>query len=492
MPETLLLPSPCLVVLVGPAASGKTTWAERWFAPDQVVSSDRLRALVGEGEHDIAASRDALALLDTVLEQRMRRRLTTVVDTLGLDAALRARCRALAAAADLPCFAIAFDLPASEVRARNRARGTTVPTAVVSAQLRGWPSVLGVIESEGFTAVHPPGPVTLVPAALAGDDVGGEGPRTSMRFGLQLPRFTWPGGPPEIRPRLRAIAAAAEDAGFDSLWVMDHFRQIPGMGQAWEDMLESWTTLGFLAAATERVRLGTLVSGITYRNVAHLGKIAATLDVLSGGRAICGLGLGWFQQEHTAYGWAFPSRDDRYALLEDALQVLPLLWGPGTPAFEGRVLKVPEAMCYPRPLQGRIPILVGGSGERRTLRLVAQYADACNLFGEAATVRHKVDVLRGHCAEVERDPDTVEVSHLSTVLVGDHRIDVDSMVERLRPRRMSADRFAQRVNAGTVDQHIGRFRQLGQAGVQTAIVSLPDVEDPDALPRFGRIIAALR
>ncbi|HEY8092336.1 MAG TPA: TIGR03560 family F420-dependent LLM class oxidoreductase [Acidimicrobiales bacterium] len=491
MPETLPLPSPCLVVLVGPAASGKTTWAERWFTPDQVVSSDRLRALVGESEHDLAASKDAFALLDTVLQHRMRRRLTTVVDTLGLDPVLRARCRDLAARAAMPCFAIAFDVPAAEVRARNKARATPVPGAVLAAQLRGWPAVGAALDSEGFAAVHPPGAVELVPASLAHSPATGAAKPTTMRFGLQLPRFTWPGGPSEITVRLREIAAAAEQAGFDSVWVMDHFRQIPGMGQAWEDMLESWTTLGFLAATTERVRLGTMVSGITYRNVAYLGKIAATLDVLSGGRAVCGLGLGWFQQEHAAYGWDFPSRDDRYALLEDALQLLPLLWGPGTPAFSGRVLNVPEAMCYPRPLQERLPLLVGGSGERRTLRLVARYADACNLFGEAPVIRHKVEVLERHCAEVDRDPTEIEVTQLSTVLVGDDRIDVESAVERLRPKRMSAERFAQQVNAGTVEQHIGRFRQLGQAGVQTAIVSLPDVADVDALARFGRIITAL-
>ena len=148
---------------------------------------------------------------------------------------------------------------------------------------------------------------------------------------------------------------AAEAVGFDSIWLMDHFRQIPMFGPAWHDMLESTTTLAHLAAVTERVRLGAMVAGITYRNVALLGKIVATLDVLSGGRAWCGLGLGWYEQEHRAYGWPFPSRSERYALLEDALQLLPLLWGPGTPAFEGRVLRVPEAMCYPRPLQARVP-----------------------------------------------------------------------------------------------------------------------------------------
>jgi F420-dependent oxidoreductase-like protein len=489
-PPTLTLPAPCLVVLIGPAASGKSTWAAEWFPDHQVVSSDALRALVGDGEHDLSASRDAFALLDTVVQQRLRRRITTVVDTLALDPTQRARYRALAEQAGVPCFAIAFDVPPAEIRARNRARGTTVPTAVVSAQLKGWPAVRDALAGEGFTAVHPPGPVAVVPAALAAGRGSADEP-TAMRFGLQLPRFTWAGGPAEIARRLREIAAAAEEAGFQSLWVMDHFRQIPGMGQAWEDMLESWTTLGFLAAATDRIRLGTMVTGITYRNVAHLGKIAATLDVLSGGRAICGLGLAWFEQEHTAYGWEFPPRAERYALLEDALQLLPLLWGKGTPAFHGKAIEVPEAMCYPRPLQERIPILVGGSGERRTLRLVARYADACNLFGDAPVVRHKVDVLRRHCAEVDRDPATIEVTQLSTVLVGDDRAGVEAAVERLRPNRMSAARFAERVNAGTVEQHLGRFHRLGEAGVQTAIVSLPDVEDPEAVARFGRVIATL-
>jgi F420-dependent oxidoreductase-like protein len=486
----IVLPSPCVVVLVGPAGSGKSTWAQQWFAPHQIVSSDGLRSLVGEGEHDMAASKDAFALLDAVLQRRLARRLTTVVDTLGLDAAQRDRYRELAGAVGLPCVAVVFDAPPAEIRARNRSRQAAVPPAVVSGQLASWAGVRDGLASEGFTAVHPAGPVALVPAALASRGAA-SGPPVSVRFGLQLPRFTWQGGPEELATRLRAIAVTAEEVGFTSLWVMDHFRQIPGMGQAWEDMLESWTTLGYLAACTERVQLGTLVSGITYRNVAHLGKIAATLDVLSGGRAVCGLGLAWFQQEHAAYGWEFPSRSERYALLEDALQLLPLLWGPGTPAFDGRVLKVPEAMCYPRPLQERIPILVGGSGEQRTLRLVARYADACNLFGEPSTVRHKVEVLRRHCDEVERDPATIEVTQLSTVLVGEHQAAVESAVERLRPRRMSAERFAERVNAGTVEQHIGRFEELGRAGVRTAIVSLPDVEDLESIARFGRIIVAV-
>jgi F420-dependent oxidoreductase-like protein len=311
-------------------------------------------------------------------------------------------------------------------------------------------------------------------------------------FGLHLPSYTFPDTPTEhLFDRIVEQAKAAEGAGFGMVSVMDHLYQIGGIGSNTDPMLEGWSVLAALSRETSRVRLGTLVTGVTYRNPAFLAKQVTTLDVLSGGRAICGLGLGWFEQEHTAYGWDFPPRAARYALLEDALQLLPLLWGKGTPAFRGKVLEVPEAMCYPRPLQERIPILVGGSGERRTLRLVARYADACNLFGEAPVVRHKLEVLHRHCAEVDRDPATIEITQLSTVLVGDDRAGVESAVERLRPNRMSAARFAERVNAGTVDQHLGRFHQLGEAGVHTAIVSLPDVEDPEAIARFGHVIAAL-
>jgi F420-dependent oxidoreductase-like protein len=271
---------------------------------------------------------------------------------------------------------------------------------------------------------------------------------------------------------------------------MDHFRQIPMFGPAWRDMLESYTTLAFLAAVTERVRLGTLVTGITYRNVAHLGKVVATLDVLSGGRAVCGLGLGWFEAEHRAYGWTFPSVDDRYALLEDALQCLPLLWGKGTPSFEGRVLRIPEALCYPRPLQEHVPVLVGGNGERRTLRLAARYADACNIIGELDVVDRKVSALWAHCEALGRDPADVEVTQLSTTLVGRTGAEVAALLERLRPRRTSAERYAASVNAGTVDDQIGRFRALADHGVGTAIVSLPDLDDTEPIERFARVIAA--
>jgi alkanesulfonate monooxygenase SsuD/methylene tetrahydromethanopterin reductase-like flavin-dependent oxidoreductase (luciferase family) len=226
--------------------------------------------------------------------------------------------------------------------------------------------------------------------------------------------------------------------------------------------------------------------------VAHLGKIVATLDVLSGGRAVCGLGLAWFAAEHHAYGWEFPPVKQRYALLEDALRLLPALWGPGSPPFAGAVASVPETLCYPRPLQERVPLLVGGGGERRTLRLAARYADAANVFGDVATVRHKADVLRRHCADAGRDPAEVALTHLSTALVGSSDAEVSELVERLRPRRQPAARYAATVNAGTVADHVGRFRELAEAGVREVMVRLPDLTGAAPLHRFAAVIAAFR
>jgi len=391
------------------------------------------------------------------------------------------------------CHAVVWDTPPEVCRARNRARERPVPPKVFTGQIRAWEAAEAMIREEPFDGIHWPGPVEVVPAGtLAAPEFFArqrEAP-VSLRFGLQLPSFSWEGGTRQLASQLAAIARGAEEAGFTSLWVMDHFLQIPQLGREWQDMLESYTTLGFLAAQTASVRIGTLVTGVTYRNVAHLAKIVATLDVLSGGRAICGIGAAWYEREHRAYGWPFPPAKERLALLEDALQLLPLMWGPGSPAFEGRLISVPEAMCYPRPLQEKIPILVGGSGEQRTLDLVARYADACNLLGGAETVRHKLEILERHCDKVGRSMAAIEVTHLSTALVGVNRPALDRALARLRAPAMSMEAFATRVNAATVDDHVGRFRQLAEAGVQTAIVSLPDIDDPDALARFGQVIEA--
>lgn len=493
--DAVHLPSPCVVVLVGPGASGKTTWADEHFPAATIVSSDRLRALVGSGEDDIAASTDAFALLDEVVRRRLARRLTTVIDTLGLDAARRTTWLRLAREHDLPCVAVAFDTPAAECRTRNRARAKRIPADALTAQLKNWAATKDLLGTEGYDEVLTPRVVRVVPEAFvaaAAATARQQQDPARLRFGLQIGTFGHDGDKAATGRWIGEIATAAEQAGFDGIYLMDHFRQIPQIGRAWDDFLESWTTLAYLAACTERVRLGPLVSGITYRNVAHLGKIAATLDVLSGGRAVCGVGLAWFTAEHKAYGWPFPPVGERYALLEDALRLLPMMWGPGGKPFTGDVLTVPDTSCYPRPVQERLPILLGGGGERRTLRLAARYADAANVFGDAEQVRHKTEVLRKHCAEVDRDPAEVAMTHLSTVLVGDDDRHVADLIEQLRPARQDPAAFAAAVNAGTRADQIGRFRELAEAGAREVIVRLADLRGPEALERMAPVIAAFR
>ena len=299
----LRLPDPCLVVLVGATAAGKSHWAAGWFHPDQVVSSDRLRAVVGTGERDVRASKDAFEVLDLIVEKRLRRRLTTVIDSTGLERGRRDAWRAVAERHGMPAHAVVFDPPAAVVRRRNRERASPVPAKIVAGQVRDAEALAtgDALAAEGFAGVHRAGPVTLVPPAFLTAPHAAlrqqEDPMT-LRFGLQVSRFDWPGHPAATASELAAVARAAEQAGFTSLWLMDHVIQIPQVGREWEDMLESHTTLGFLAGVTERIRLGTLVTGITYRNIAHLAKIVATLDVLSGGRAMCGIGAAWFEREH--------------------------------------------------------------------------------------------------------------------------------------------------------------------------------------------------
>lgn len=504
-PEELArIPTDALVVLVGPSGSGKTTWAEAFFRPDQVVSSDRLRALVGTGERDQRAGADAFAVLNEVVARRLTRGLLTVIDSLGFDDDRRAAWTALAQQLGRPTVAVFFATPAKECRARNKARIDAVPSKVVTAQLARRDEVEPLLADE-FDTVLAPTPAVVVPPPLTStppirateptaDPADGADPAeapTRLRFGLHLSSYTWPGESSEIGPRLADIAERAEDAGFHSIWVMDHMLQIPQVGREWEPMLEAHTTLGYLAAATERVRLGTLVTGITYRNVAHLAKIVASLDVLSSGRAECGLGAAWFAAEHTAYGWPFPPVAERYELLEDALELLPLMWGPGSPTFEGRRIGPVTATCYPRPVQDRVPILVGGSGPTRTLRLVARHADACNLFGEPPRIRELVEALHRHCEAEDRDPADIRVTQLSDVLVTADRADLATRIEELRGNA-TPEQFTDAATAGVVEHHVERFEALRAAGVGEVMVRLHDVGHPGALETFATVIDEFR
>jgi F420-dependent oxidoreductase-like protein len=248
--------------------------------------------------------------------------------------------------------------------------------------------------------------------------------RNDLLFGLHMPSFTFPDTPDaEIFDRVIDNVRAAESAGFDLVTVMDHFYQIATHGEEREPMLEAYTLLGALAARTERVQLATMVTGVTYRNPALLAKQITTLDVISKGRAVLGIGAAWHDVEHVALGIDFPPIKERMDRLEEAVQICRLMFTEERPSFSGRHYQIDEALNYPRPIQtGGPPILVGGSGERRTLRIVAKYADWSNWFGPLDELRHKIDVLDRYCDEIGRDPATIRRTVMVPIaLVADER-----------------------------------------------------------------------
>jgi len=253
-----------------------------------------------------------------------------------------------------------------------------------------------------------------------------------MKLGLHIPDYTWPGGPASLGHDLARVAGAAEEAGFDRVSVMDHFFQIGHLGPPEHEMLEAYTTLGYLATHTSRVKLLTLVTGVVYRQPGLLAKIITTLDVLSGGRAMLGIGAAWNEEEARGLGLVFPPIAERFEHLEDALRICLQMWseedGPftGTHARLERTLNSPQAITRPHP-----PILIGGSGERKTLRLVARYAQACNLF-PGPDLDHKLDVLRQHCEAEGRDYDEIEKTVLFNFDVGERGEKAGEIVEQLR------------------------------------------------------------
>jgi F420-dependent oxidoreductase-like protein len=237
-----------------------------------------------------------------------------------------------------------------------------------------------------------------------------------MHLDIHVPRFTWPGGPEAIGPTLASFAQTAEDMGVRTLSVMDHWFQMEMLWPAEEPMLEGYTTLSFAAAKTSRLRFRMLVGGVTYRHPGFLAKTVTTLDVLSGGRAELGLGAAWYEREHRGLGVPFPPLRERYERLEETLQICFQMWSDDNGPYVGTHYQLAETLCSPPPVSSPRPrVLIGGGGERKTLRIVAGYADLCNVIGDAATVAHKVEVLRSHCDEVGRDPAEIEVTALTLV-----------------------------------------------------------------------------
>ena len=230
-----------------------------------------------------------------------------------------------------------------------------------------------------------------------------------MDLGFHYANFTHPDWQNLLTDRLTATATVADEGGVALFTVMDHYFQMIPLGGPSEPMLEGYTTLGYLASATKRVELGLLVTGVTYRHPGLLAKIVTTLDVLSGGRAWLGLGAAWYDREHEGLGVPFPPTAERFERLEETLQIAQQMWSDNDGPYVGKHYRLAETICLPPPVRGRVPILIGGGGERKTLRLVAQYADACNLFGHEGPdgIAHKLEVLRGHCDDVGRDYDAI-------------------------------------------------------------------------------------
>jgi len=296
-----------------------------------------------------------------------------------------------------------------------------------------------------------------------------------MQVGLQVPYFTWPGGPEALGETFGAVAKRAEDAGFASLWVMDHFFQLPGLGPAETDMLEGYAALSFAAARTSRIKLGTMVTGVTYRHPGLLVKTATTLDVLSGGRAYLGIGAAWFEREHLGLGVPFPPVKERFERLEDALRIAKQMWSDDNGPFAGTHFRLAETICVPRPLSNpHPPILIGGRGEKKTMRLVAKYGDAVNIVGAQMDdagvdfVRHLLDVIRGHCEREGTDYGRIEKTALLTLMMRDG----------------AGGRWI------TPDAARGLLRKFRDAGIDQAIFNMPDVDRPETLERVAQEIIA--
>lgn len=254
-----------------------------------------------------------------------------------------------------------------------------------------------------------------------------------VRIGIHYANFTHPDWRTTLLDRLTATARTADQGGASMVTVMDHYFQMEVMGGPPEPMLEGYTTLGYLAAQTEQARLGLLVTGATYRHPGLLAKIVTTLDVLSRGRAMLGIGAAWYDREHEALGVPFPPTAERFERLEETLQICRQMWSDDDGPYRGRHYQLAETVCVPPPVQQpRPPILIGGAGERKTLRLVAQYADACNIFRNGVDeMRHKLDVLRRHCDDVDRDYDTIEKTMINGVAGADPIADPDGFVREM-------------------------------------------------------------
>ncbi len=475
------------MVLIGPAGSGKSHFASQHFRRQEVVSSDDLRGVVGSGAHDLGATDEAFAILDLVVAGRLSRRLTTVVDTLGLDRVRRLAWLAAARSAGLPAVVVVIDTPPEETRRRNADRAYVVPASALAAQLKRVAQVRTELADEGWDEVLVVTPDTAtaeVQAAPAAEPRAERRSSQGLEIVLQLSRFPWGEDP---LGWVRSMALAADEAGFSGLAVMDHLIQIPQVDRAWEPIPEPWVTLGLVAGLGTGLRLGPLVTPVTFRPAGITAKAAATLDALTGGRAFVGVGAGWWDREHAAYGLPFPPPAERLDQVETAIETMRALWAPGTKAYAGELVSLPETTSYPRPA-GRIPVIVGGNGERRTLAIAARLGDGCNLPSDLDRLDRKLEVLHRYLDAIGRPHEDLEVTVLDLPVVGRDRDDVWARVERHRGRTPAAT-YAAIKHAGTVAQQRDRYAQLAERGVATVFVSTPGLDGPDDVLALGGLTA---
>jgi F420-dependent oxidoreductase-like protein len=307
-------------------------------------------------------------------------------------------------------------------------------------------------------------------------------------YGLQLPKFTFPVPDDRLFEHMAAMATAADDGGFSSLWVMDHFYQLPGLGGADDKMLEGYTLLGALAARTKKVTLGTLVTGVTYRNPALLAKEVTTLDIISSGRAVLGIGAAWYDVEHEGLGVDFPPVPERMDRLEEAVQICRLMFTEERPTFEGRYYRIKEARNIPGPVQaGGPPIMIGGSGPKRTLRAVAKYADMSNVFGGPDTLRKNVQILHNHCADVGRDPSEIKVTRLGSLFLARSNDEAEQLREGVAGA-MGEEWAREAATFGDADSVGEQIQALVDAGAQELIFNLPLANDADDVTAAGEVL----
>ena len=315
--------------------------------------------------------------------------------------------------------------------------------------------------------------------------------RVPITLDLHITNFTYPGTPAErLFEHVAEMAVTAEDNGFDSISFMDHLHQIPVVGPQELNMLEGNLALAGIAARTKRASLGLLVGGVTYRNPALLAKMCTTLDVISGGRAVFGIGAAWFAAEHDAYGFRFPPLKERFEHLEDCLRIARAMFTEERPEVEGTHHRVAGVLNNPRPLRGDIPILIGGSGERKTLRLVAQYGDGCNLFGDVERVKHLLGVLERHCEDVGRDPAEITKTRMAGVIVAPTHEQALRKKEEAAARGIPQERL-ETMLLGDPDSIAEQAAPYRDAGIEGLTITLPDTWDLETIALAGRTLGAV-